>query len=37
MKIKFKSKKIITEYLKTDNNSDDVNMLNEENILESDI
>ena len=37
MKIKFKSKKIITESLKTDNNSDNVNMLNEENILETDI
>jgi hypothetical protein len=37
MKIKFKTKKIITESLKSNDNTVEVDMLDEKNILESDI
>ena len=37
MKMKLKTKKIITESLKPTDNKDEIDMLDEKNILESDI
>ena len=37
MKMKFKTKKIITESLKSNDNEEEIDMLDEKNILESDI